>query len=214
MSGTRARLEQLRDSSPKEAARLVYRKAVYRRVRMGRYGYFAHEAEQPKRALELPIEIWGPDRYGDVLGTNEGLREADMTNFRRQESSCIVVLDGGRIAASSWMTRGDVYVHELSRQVKAPGGEHFSCRSWVSPDYRGQSLFSHMVYSYTQAVAPSDEIWGFVFYWNIASIRSLANIGWQYSGDYWTSYLFGRQRSGHTRCAPRSAFEGEDVYIP
>ena len=214
MSQTRERLEQLRNSSPKDAVRLVYRKAVYRRVRMGRYGYFAHEATRPRRQLELPVEIWGPDRYGEVSGTNDGLREDDMAHFRRQESSCIVVLDGERIAASSWMTRGEVYVSELARRVDVPDNEHFSCRSWVSPDYRGQSLFSHMVYAYTQAVAPCDEIWGFVYYSNIASVRSLANIGWQYSGDYWTSYLLGRQRSGQTPCAPRSAFDGDDVYVP
>ena len=214
MTRTRACFEQLRNASPKEAGQLIYRKAVYRRVRMGRYGCFAREATHPRRELELRIETWGPDRYEDVFGTNDSLRDEDMANFRRQNSRCIVVLDGEHIAASSWMTSGDVYVHELGRSVHVPDDEHFSCRSWVSPLYRGRSLFSHMVAAYMQNVAPSDEVWGFVYYWNIASVRSLADIGWQYSGDYWTSYLFGRQRSGQTRYAARSPFDGDDVYVP
>ncbi len=214
MSKIAGRLSQLRTASAGEAARLVFRKTVYRKVRMGRYGYFAREAVRPHRPLDLRIALWGPERFDAVHGTNEHLTADDLEHFRRQRTCCIVVLDGERIAASSWMTGGLVYVHELDQVIEVPEGEHFSCRSFVDPDYRGLSLFSHMVYAYTKTLDPDVEVWGFVYYWNTASIRSLANIGWRYSGDYWTTYALWKKLPGSSRCEPRSAFEGQDVYIP
>jgi hypothetical protein len=138
-----------------------------------------------------------------VLGTNEYLSQEDIDHFDRQQSSCIVVLDGESIAASSWMTRGSVFVHELHRPLDVPDGQHFSCRSYVSPDYRGHSLFSHMVHAYAMQVPADDESWGLVYYWNEASVRSLENIGWRLSGEYWTTFLLGRRRPGHRRFAPQ-----------
>lgn len=214
MSRWGERVDRLRSGSMKDATRLVWRKLVYRKVRMGRYGYVALDAIPPKRPCDLSIEIWGPNRFTEVLGTNDQISRDDIEGFLRARSSCIVALDGPRIAASSWMTSGDVWVKELSRTVFVPDHEHFSCRSWVSPDYRGRSLLSHMVYCYTQTIPAWDEIWGFIYYWNVASVRSLANIGWQLYGDYWTTHMLGRKYSGEIRFPPRPAFDENNVVIP
>lgn len=214
MSDLRRRFDAVRGKSPLEAARLAYRKLVYRRVRMGRYGISASDAVKPEKALTLPVEVWGADRYESVAGTSEYLTEADLEAFRRQASHCIVVLDQERVVASSWMTSGSVYVHELHRTLEVPPGEHFSCRSYVSPEYRGQALLSHMIHSYTEQLGRSERVWGLVYYWNAASVRSLANIGWDLTGDYWTSWLFGRQRHGEVTFAARPAFDGDDVVVP
>jgi hypothetical protein len=214
MGRTQERLRQLRGSSPTEALRLIFRKGVYRRVRMGRYGYLARDAVAPTVPLELPIEVWGPERFDDLRGTNVYLKDEDIEHFKRQRSTCIVVLDGDEVAASSWMTSGPVFVSELGRTIEVGEHEHFSCRSWVGPQYRGLSLLSHMIYAYTRTLDPEDEVWGFVYYWNVASIKSLARIGWQFSGDYWTAYVFGVRFSGQTRTRPRPAFEGPDVFVP
>lgn len=190
------RLDQLRSSSPKEALRLVYRKAIYRKVVMNRLGAAAGSHVPPKRAVAYRTELLGPDRSDVILETNPHLAQSDLDHFRRQRSTCIAVYDGDRIASSSWMTSGSVYHHELQRHLDVPHDQHFSCRSYVDPDYRGQSLFSHMVYTYSQSVPADQLIWGLVYAWNAASLRSLESVGWGYFGEEWSTYVFGLQRPG------------------
>ncbi len=157
----------------------------------------------PTRPCELTIDVWGPDRFDEILPNNPHLTEEDLGHFRRQESRVIVVLDGDRIPASSWMTSGRVYVHELQRHLDVPRGEHFSCRSYVDPSCRGLSLMSHMIHHYSTLQPEGDETWGLVYDWNVASVRSLERIGWRRSGDYWSTYWFGRQSGGERRYPPR-----------
>jgi GNAT superfamily N-acetyltransferase len=200
-----SRLQQLRSTSPREAARLVFRKAIYRRVEMRRYGTPAGESVAPTRPLELPIEILGPGEYERVLGTTPYLSAADLEHFQRQESRCIVVATDDEVAACSWMTWGDVYVSELQRTIRVPEGEHFSCRSFVHPAHQGQSLMSHMIHHYSTTVAPTDLVWGLVYAWNTASVRSLERIGWRHRGDYWTTWIFDRQLGGQRLFTPPAA---------
>lgn len=199
----RRQLLMLREAGPADAVRMISRKYVHRRVDMGRYGVRAGASRVPGRPCELPIEIWGPDRFDEVAGTNPYLHRDDLEEFRTQRSSVIVTIDDGRLAASTWMTAGRVRVSELERSLDVPDDEHFSCRSYVDPAYRGLSLMSHMIHAYSAAQRPEDEVWGLVYDWNLSSIRSLERIGWRRSGDYWTQVTLGRRTDGERRYRPQ-----------
>ncbi len=202
-----SRLAQLRSLSPKEAARLAYRKAIYRKVVMRRLGATAGSHVPPKREVRYRTELLGSDRYDQILATNPYLTSSDLGHFRRQRSTCIAVYDGDRIASSSWMTSGSVYVHELQRHMEVPRSQHFSCRSYVDPQHRGQSLLSHMLYTYAQSLTPDQLIWGVVYSWNTASLSSLEAIGWRDLGKEWSTYVLGVQRPGRSDFSPGSEAE-------
>lgn len=170
---------------------------------MGRYGVTTVGSHGPQRPCPFKIELWGPDRFDDLMGSNPYLMDEDLEHFHRQHSTCIVVLDGKRIVASSWMTNGDVFVHELQRTLVVPGSEHFSCRSYVDDEHHGMSLMSHMIHTYATQQPVGDEVWGLVYDWNVASVRSLERIGWRRSGDYWTTWWFDRPFPGARRYPPR-----------
>lgn len=183
--------------------RAAARKYLYRRIEMRRYGGNCGDSLEPSRDHGLRIELLGPESYDVVFGTNPHMEESDPENFHRQDSTCIVAWDGRRIASSTWMTRGEVHVHELQRSIDVPATEHFSCRSYVDPDYRGRALLSHMIHAYSDVQGPSDRVWGFVFAWNTNSIRSLERLGWRHYGDDWTTYVLGRRTSGSRSFPPR-----------
>ncbi len=199
-SERRATLESM---APRDAVRLIFRKAIYRRVSIGRFGTLAGSSEMPEPELAFPIEFWTEEAFGRVLGTNPYLTADDIERFRHQESVCIVVLDGDRIAASSWMTRGEVFVSELQQVLSLDQSEHFSCRSYVDPDYRGHALLSHMIHAYSIRRRPDDEVWGVQYLWNTAAVRSTERLGWRHSGTFWTLHLFGVKLSHSRRFAPR-----------
>jgi hypothetical protein len=203
MSRGTSRLTVLRGVSPAEALRMVFRKLIYRRTVMGRYETTAGASRAPRRELELRLELLGPERFDTVLGTNPHLDADDLEHFRRQRSTCIVALDGERIVASSWMTSGLVYVDELQRTVEVPEGEHFSTRSFVDPAYRGLSLLSHLIHGFSAQQPDTDTVWGLVYDWNVASVRSLERLGWRMTGRYSTTVILGRRFSGQRRSAPR-----------
>jgi GNAT superfamily N-acetyltransferase len=205
MNTTADRLAQLREASPGEAARLVFRKAIYRKVEMGRFEVAARGSVAPEKPLDLRLELWGPERFQEVAGTNPYLTADDLQHFSTQASTCIVVLDDQRIAASSWMTSGQVYVHELQRAVDVPSSEHYSCRTYVDPGYRGRAFMQHMIHGYAERCSPDDVVWGLIYQDNIASIRSVERLGWRQTGEYWTYYVFGKQFSGHRRHPARPA---------
>lgn len=207
MSTMQRRWDQVRGVAPAEVARLAYRKAVYRRVFMGRLGGRTGDSTEPTTPHGLTIDIWGPDRYPKVLGTNPYLLEVDLERFRTQTSKCIVVLDGDRIVASSWMTSGEVFVQDLHRSVHVAAGEHFSCRSYVDPAYSGRALMSHMIHAYASSVPADDEVWGLLYPSNAPSIRSCDRLGWEWSGDYWTTFLFGRKIAGERHFEKRPGMQ-------
>lgn len=203
-----SRWEQLRRAGPRGAARLVYRKAIHRKVQMRRYEMPAGASVVPDRPLELPVELHGPGRvdaalFEEVLRDNPHSDPSDLDHFLRQRTCCILVRDGTRIAASTWMTGGRVHVHELGRTVSVDDTEHFLCRSYVDPDYRGLHLLSHMIHAYAASQRPADVLWGLVYDWNVHSIRSLERLGWRHTGDYRTDVLAGRTFTRDRRFAPR-----------
>jgi len=205
MGTTADRLAQLRDASPAEAARLIFRKAVYRKVEMGRFQVAARDSVPPQKPLDLKLEFWGPDRFRTAAGTNPYLTDEDLAHLSAQNSTCTVVLDGARIVASNWKTNGQVHIHELQRTVLVPKVEHYSCRTYVHPDYRGRALQQQMHHRYAEACSPDDLIWGLIYQDNLASIRSVERLGWRQTGQYWSRYLLGKQFSGEEHFAPRPA---------
>ena len=196
MGTLRSKLHQLREASPAEAVQLLFRKAIYRNVLMGRYEVPADSSTQPARPPDLEIDFLDDSGFDEVLGTSPYLTAADVDRFKRQNSVCIVARDGERIAASSWMTWGEVCVTELQRRIHVPQGEHFSCRSYVDSDYRGKSLMSHMVHAYSMRLPADDLVWGLIYPTNVASVRAFEKIGWRHTGDYWTRFVFGLKIPG------------------
>ena len=204
MGSLEARLARLRAESPSNAARLIFRKLVYRKVVLRRYEIKAAESLAPSMPFNLQISFLEATNFDQASGTSPYLTSEDVERFRQQDSICIVVRDGDRVAASSWMTSGNVYVPELHRFIHVPQGEHLSCRTYVNPDYRGRALMSHMIHAYSQRLSPGDVVWGPVYERNVASIRSIERIGWRHTGDYWTRFIFGKKLPGERHFAARS----------
>lgn len=190
-------------TSPRRGSRLVslcrrgFRKLVYRRTVMARYEVRAGESRAPDVACPYEMRLLSADELGLVAESNPYVSREDLADLRRQTSLCLVVLDGDRVAASSWLTSGQVRVHELERVVDVPPGEHFSCRSYVDPGYRGRSLHRHMLHAKALQVPAEHTLWCLVYDWNVASIRSLEAAGWRRTGRCWTRFLFTRQSAGH-----------------
>ena len=203
MDAIKSKFRVLRSTPLPETIRLIFRKAVYRNVLLARYEIRAGSSESPSPHMPYRIEILAEADFDRVADSTPYLTPEDLRDFRRQKSLCIVVWDGNRIAGSSWMTAGEVFVHELHRAVEVTEREHFSCRSYVHPDYRGKSLLSHMIHAYSQRVNQEDLVWGLVYEWNLASIRSLEKLGWRHTGDYWTKFVFGRKVPGERHFSPR-----------
>ncbi|MCB1257958.1 MAG: hypothetical protein KDB26_12675 [Microthrixaceae bacterium] len=203
MSEPKSRLEQLRESHPREALRLVWRKAIYRKVLIGEFGIRAGDSVAPPNDHGLVIDLLNQDDWHLALENNPYLNEADLARFRNQAATCIVARDGNRIAASTWMLRGGFFVTEVSRELHLRPDTHFSCRSFVASDYRGRALLSHMIHHYAMSIDPDNQITGLVFDWNIPSIRSLERIGWRHRGDYWTTFVLGRAFHHEQHFPPR-----------
>lgn len=194
---------KLSELLPRKAVRLAFRKLIYRKVALRRYEVEAGRRRAPRIPVNFRVEFLESPDFDRLLGTNPYLTPQDVLHFRQQRSVCIAVFDGDRIAASSWMTSGRVYVSELQRYIDVPPEEHFSCRTYVDDDYRGQALMGHMLHAYSLRLPPTDIVWGLTYWWNTASIRSIEGLGWRHTGVYWTRFIFGRKLFGERHCAPR-----------
>lgn len=203
MSASKSRLEQLREASPREALRLVFRKAIYRKVLIGEFGVQAADSVAPAKHHGLMIDFLDRDDWHLALENNPYLNETDLERFRNQSATCIVARDGDRIAASTWMLQGETYVGELFRTLTVPDGQHFSCRSYVDPDYRGRALMGHMLHHYSTTIAPSDVMWCLIFQWNHASIQTYERTGWRHRGDHRTTFILGRKFQHERHFPPR-----------
>lgn len=202
-----SRLDKLRGAGVQGGVRLIFRKLVYRNVLMRRYDVPATEAAPPTKSSPYRFEFLEKPEYEAVLASNPHLSEADMTHLRKQRSSSVAVYDGERIIASCWHTSGHVYVGELHRYIEVPEGEHYSCRAFVDPDYRGQDLLHQMYYAYARRVPAGDLLWGLVYPHNTPAIRSAEKLGRTYVADYWTRFVFGRKYPGQRSLDPRRSEE-------
>ena len=194
VQAVRKKVDVLRGRSPAEVAAIVFRKLVYRTVWMNRYAIRAGDSTPVPGEVDVEIRFLRYPAFRSILGTSPNLSEHDIEVFSSSDSTCIVAYDGERVAASSWMTRGSVFIQELQREVQAGTDQHYSCRSYVDPDYRGQKLLGRLVHAYATDVAkPDDELWGVVYEWNVASSRSLERVGWRRTGELGTVTVLGQQ---------------------
>ncbi|CAN5884522.1 hypothetical protein BH23ACT2_BH23ACT2_24970 [soil metagenome] len=201
---TSRRWSQLQGGTPREVGRLVYRKAIHRHTLLGRWGVRAGDTVPPPGRSRFAVEIVDPSGFDEVAEHNPHLDDDALAHLRRQDSTCIIARDDRTIAASTWMTRGDVYVHDLQRFLHVPADEHFSCRSYVADDYRGAALMNHLVAVYSRHVAAQDDtVWGLIFPWNTASVRVFEKLGWRRTGDEWTRWVFDRPVAGSRSYPPR-----------
>lgn len=201
----RGAIERIRGvGSPTELARLAWRKFVYRKIPMGITSIRAGDTKEPTTPTTCTFEVWGPERYDEILEANPNLAPVDIEHFRRQRTTLIVALDEGRLAASTWMTNGRTWVSELHRTMDIPPNEHLSCRTYVPEAYRGQALMAWMIYHHSVRQDPDDRIWGLVYERNAASIRSVENLGWRRTGDIWTHIVLGRSFGGSRTYPPRA----------
>ena len=190
----REKIDVLRGRSPVEVVGIFFRKLVYRKVLMNRYAIRAGDSTPVPGSMDLEIKFLRGPAFRSILGTSPNLSAHDIEVFSASDSTCIVAYDGDRVAASSWMTRGPIFVHELQREVGAGEDQHYSCRSYVDPEYRGRKLLGRLVHAYATEVAePDDELWGVVYEWNVASSRSLERVGWRRTGELGTVTVFGQR---------------------
>ncbi|HEX2577261.1 MAG TPA: hypothetical protein VHK88_12985 [Aquihabitans sp.] len=210
--GARPRGRRAQRSGPPAGhlPRLVWRKLVHRRATFLRAEARAADHVAPSHPIPagLRLEVLGPGTFDDVLGSSPHLTATDLERFRARPSWCIVVRDGERIAASSWMTSGAVEVDELARTLPIGAGEHYSCRTWVDPEHRGSALFGHMIAGYAASVPPGDVLWGILLERNVASLASLQRIGWRATGWYRTRWVLGVPRRTEGRHEPRPLLPG------
>lgn len=188
-----------------ELPRLAFRKILYRRDELGVFEVRAGAVIAPPSSPGLQILLLSGPAIEEVAGTSPFLTAEDMARFRHQRATCIVARDGNRTVASSWMLGGTTYVTELHRTIEVSDSEHFSCRSYVHPTHQGRALLGHLIASYAACLPAGDRIFGFVYKWNEASIRSLDRIGWEYVGDTWTTHVLGVKLHGSRARPPRRA---------
>jgi predicted ATP-grasp superfamily ATP-dependent carboligase len=184
--------------------RLAWRKLIYRKIPMGIMSIRAGDTRRPSTPTSCTFEVWGPERYDDILAANPNLAPVDIEHFRRQQTTLIVALDDGELAASTWMTNGRTWISELHRFADFPPNEHLSCRTYVPEAYRGQALMAWMIHHYSVQVDPDDTIWGLVYERNAASIRSVENLGWRRTGDIWSHIVLGRSVGSSRSYPPRA----------
>ena len=180
----------------REGARLAYRKVIYRRTSLQRFEVRAGDSVEPRPATGIGFDLLDGDAVQEVLGTNPYLVHQDVDRFRLGDATCIVAREGSELAASTWMIRRAVHISELQRSVPIPPGEHYSCRSYVDPRFRGRALLANMIHTYCTTLPPEDIVWGLVYEWNHASIASIRSIGWQRTGDMWTTNFLGFRHAG------------------
>ena len=136
------------------------------------------------------IEVLGPDRYHEVLGSSPQLSAADLAHFDKQESLCVVAYEAGQIVASVWFTHGEVYVSDLGRTVHVPAHERYSGRAYVHPDFRGQMLMQHLGHAHRK-LQPGMRMWNLVYASNSNVLAALNKIELNLTGRFSTTFILG-----------------------
>lgn len=185
--------------------RLAYRKLIHRRADFIECGAAAGDHREPVKPFDLAFEVVGVDGYADLLAASPHLSQADIDYLSTVDSKVVVVRDDEKVAAMNWFVRGPalLWITELRRAVTLSGGEHYSCRTFVDPDYRGRALAEHMICGYARGLGRDDRIWGLVMTRNQPSLRFLSRIGWQATGSWTAQVQFGRFSAHHEVHQPR-----------
>ena len=144
----------------------------------------------PLEPCKPTIEVLGPDRYHEVLGSSPQLSAADLAHFDKQESLCVVAYEADQIVASLWFTHGEVYVSDLGRTVHVPAHERYSGRAYVHPDFRGQMLMQHLGHAHRK-LQPGMRMWNLVYASNSNVLAALNKIELNLTGRFSTTFILG-----------------------
>jgi hypothetical protein len=184
-------------ASLRRLQRRVYRifaKVVYRKVVMCRLepdqSIIDFLMAMPLEPCKPTIEVLGPDRYHEVLGSSPQLSAADLAHFDMQESLCVVASEADQIVASVWFTHGEVYVSDLGRTVHVPAHERYSGRAYVHPDFRGQMLMQHLGHAHRK-LQPGMRMWNLVYASNSNVLAALNKIELNLTGRFSTTFILG-----------------------
>ena len=174
----------------------VFAKVVYRKVLMCRLEPdqsiidFLMAMPLEPCSPTISIEVLGPDRYHEVLGSSPQLSAADLAHFDKQESVCAVAYEADQIVASVWFTHGEVYVSDLGRTVHVPAHERYSGRAYVHPDFRGQMLMQHLGHAHRK-LQPGMRMWNLVYASNSNVLAALNKIELNLTGRFSTTFILG-----------------------
>ena len=172
----------------------VFAKVVYRKVVMCRLepdqSIIDFLMAMPLEPCRPTIEVLGPDRYHEVLGSSPQLSAADLAHFDKQESVCAVAYEADQIVASVWFTHGEVYVSDLGRTVHVPAHERYSGRAYVHPDFRGQMLMQHLGHAHRK-LQPDMRMWNLVYASNSNVLAALNKIELNLTGRFSTTFILG-----------------------
>ena len=200
-------------ASLRRLQRRVYRifaKVVYRKVVMCRLEPAPATVEFlmsfPLEPCSPTIEVLGPDRYHEVLGSSTQLSAADMAHFDKQESVCVVGYEEGQIVASIWFTRGEVYVSDLGRTVHVPANERYQGRAYVHPDYRGQMLMQHLAHAHRK-LYPGMRMWNLVYASNSNILAAVSKVELELTGVFTTRFILGMRFAKDEEFEPRPLSE-------
>lgn len=166
-------------------------------------------AVEEHRVLEalsdLFCEAMPPERFEELTSVSPHITRHDVDDFRRRQTSAVVMRDGGRVVAVNFFVRGpgSVWVEEFAHEVPLCDGDHYSCRTYVDPGYRGRALYDQMIAFYLRDLHATDRIWGLVMTRNEPSLRMLHRVGWTDWGRWIATTKFGRVSTKRIDHEPR-----------
>jgi len=177
----------------RSAVRLA-RRFVHHRDDLVECGAPVAEHRRPAHGLDLPIEAVPPGSFASLVPCSPHLSGTDVERFVSVGAVALVVRDGDHVAAMNFFVPGPghAWVDELDASVPVAEGEHFSCRTFVDPAYRGRAMFEHLVWVYASGLGPEERIWGLVMARNAASLRSLGRNGWVATARWTATTRLGR----------------------
>ena len=185
---------------------ILWRRFVCHRVDFVICGAAVKDHTPPAKPFALLIEVTPMDDAAELVAWSPYLSQRDVDDFRaRGGAYTATIRDGHQLAAMNVFVRGPstVRVEELRGVIPVEAGGHFSCRTYVDPQFRGQALFEQMIWAYAQTLDGDDRIWGLVLEQNQPSLRSLARNGWQDFGRWTATTRLGRHAMRRVNYDPR-----------
>lgn len=185
---------------------ILRKRFIFHRVDFVVCGAMVKDHTPPARPPALSIEVAPMDDAAELVAWSPYLSQRDVDEFRAQGGAyAATVRDGNQLAAMNVFVRGPstVRVEELRGVIPVEAGGHFSCRTYVDPQFRGQALFEQMIWAYAQTLDGDDRIWGLVLEQNRPSLRSLARNGWQDMGRWSATTRVGRRTVRRVDHEPR-----------
>ena len=184
----------IKDLTPRQLFVAAVRKYVHKRVDMGIFSADAGELHAPSVPELKTVRQRGADTIFEEI-RNPFLDPASFEELRMIPGAIFLGLsDGEKIVASNWYLPGTIVVHELQTTFRLPQGTFYSCRTFVSPEFRGRQLMAVMMSAFRRTTPECEQLVGLIYDWNEASARGVINAGWSRKGSVRAQWIFGRSR--------------------